>query len=235
VPHVAGVDSALARVAVLDRLGMDVESRFELDALADRAERTPADAPAIAQGLVSAGEPSRALRVAVKALDGGAGSRPLLRAAYPVVHADALTEESRRNGLDPALVAGLIRQESSFNPKAVSAAGARGLMQLMPAVGAAIATSHGFPMWNPALLLDPDVSLELGTAHLATSLTRGTPVARALAAYNAGGSRVARWVQRPGSDDPELFTEWIPYTETRDYVRIVQRNAEIYRALHGLR
>jgi soluble lytic murein transglycosylase len=235
VPHVAGVDSALARVAVLDRLGMDVESRFELDALGERAERAPAEAPAIAQGLVSAGEPARALRVAVKALDGGAGSRPLLRAAYPVVHADALIEESRRNGLDPALVAGLIRQESSFNPKAVSAAGARGLMQLLPSVGAAVATSHRYPMWTPALLLDPDVSLELGTAHLATSLPRGTPVARALAAYNAGGSRVARWVQRPGSDDPELFSEWIPYAETRDYVRIVQRNAEVYRALHGLR
>jgi soluble lytic murein transglycosylase len=235
VAHVPGVDSALARVAVLEELGMDVEARFELDALAERAERTPGDAAAIAQGLVAAGEPARALRVAVKALDGGGASRPLLRAAYPVVHADALVEESRRNGLDPALVAGLIRQESSFNPKAVSAAGARGLMQLMPAVGASIASSHRFPMWNQALLLDPDVSLELGTAHLATSLTRSTPVARALAAYNAGGSRVTRWVQRPGSDDPELFTEWIPYAETRDYVRIVQRNAAIYRALYGFR
>jgi soluble lytic murein transglycosylase len=189
----------------------------------------------VAQGLASAGEPARALRVALKALDGGAASRPLLRAAYPVVHADALVEESRRNGLDPALVAGLIRQESSFNPQAVSPAGARGLMQLMPSVGAAIATAHRFPLWNQALLLDPDVSLELGTAHLATSLARGAPVARALAAYNAGGSRVARWVQRPGSDDPELFAEWIPYAETRDYVRIVQRNAEIYRALYGFR
>jgi soluble lytic murein transglycosylase len=228
------VDGAVARIAVLDRLGMDVEARFELDALGERAERTPADAAAIAQALVAAGEPSRALRVAVKALDGAGASRPLLRAAYPMVHADALVEESRRNRLDPALIAGLIRQESSFNPKAVSAAGARGLMQLMPPVGAAIATTHRFPIWNPALLLDPDVSLELGTAHLATSLTRGAPPARALAAYNAGGARVARWVQRPGSDDPELFAEWIPYTETRDYVRIVQRNAEIYRALYGL-
>ncbi len=233
VAHVASVDSALARMAVLDELGMDAESRFELDALAQRAERTPAEAPAIAQGLVAAGQPSRALRVAVKALDGGASSRPLLRAAYPVVHGDALVEDSRRNALDPALVAGLIRQESSFNPKAVSAAGARGLMQLLPSVGASIASSRGYPLWNQALLLDPDVSLELGTAHLATSLKRDAPPARALAAYNAGGSRLARWLRRPGADDPELFAEWIPYTETRDYVRIVQRNAGIYRALYG--
>ena len=235
VAHVPGVDSAMSRIAVLNRLGMDVESRFELEALADRAERAPTEAPAIAQALIAVGEPARALRVAVKALNGGTGSRALLRSAYPVVHGDALVEEAKRNRLDPALVAGLIRQESSFNPKAVSAAGARGLMQLMPSVGASIAASRGYPMWNQALLLDPDVSLELGTAHLATSLTRGVPPVRALAAYNAGGSRVARWIRRPGSDDPELFAEWIPYTETRDYVRIVQRNAEIYRALYGFK
>jgi soluble lytic murein transglycosylase len=234
-PHLPSVDSALGRIATLERLGMDVESRFELDALADRAERNPGEAAPIASGLVAAGQPARALRVALKALDHGAPSRALYRAAYPVVHADALVEEARRNGIDPALVAGLIRQESSFNPSATSAAGARGLMQLMPSVGASIASGRGYPLWNPALLYEPDVSLDLGTAHLASSLKRGTPTARALAAYNAGGSRVARWSQRPGSDDPELFTEWIPYTETRDYVRIVQRNADVYRALYGLK
>jgi soluble lytic murein transglycosylase len=234
-PHVASVDSALARVAALDRLGMDVESRFELDALGDRADAAPTDAPAIASALARSGQPSRALRVALKALDraGGTPSRALYHAAYPMVDGDALVEESKRNSLDPALVAGLIRQESSFNPRAVSAAGARGLMQLMPSVGASIARGRGYPLWNPALLFDPDVSLELGTAHLASSLKAGTPTARALAAYNAGGSRVARWSQRPGTDDPELFAEWIPFTETRDYVRIVQRNADIYRALYG--
>jgi soluble lytic murein transglycosylase len=149
------------------------------------------------------------------------------------VHGDALVEEARRNELDPALVAGLIRQESSFNPRAVSPAGARGLMQLMPPVGASLAKGRNYPIWNPALLFEPDVSLELGTAHLASSLKRGTPTARALAAYNAGGSRVTRWSLRPGADDPELFTEWIPFTETRDYVRVVQRNADVYRALYG--
>jgi soluble lytic murein transglycosylase len=232
-PRLASVDSALARSATLDRLGMDVESRFELDALADRAERTPAEAPSIASGLVAAGQPARALHVAIKALDKGAPSRALYRAAYPIVHGDALVEEARRNELDPALVAGLIRQESSFNPRAVSPAGARGLMQLMPPVGASLAKGRNYPIWNPALLFEPDVSLELGTAHLASSLKRGTPTARALAAYNAGGSRVTRWSLRPGADDPELFTEWIPFTETRDYVRVVQRNADVYRALYG--
>jgi soluble lytic murein transglycosylase len=231
--HVAAVDSISARIAALQQLGMDAEARFELDALVDRASAKPAEAPAIAQALLVASEPARGLRVALRAIDRGTPTRALFVAAFPVVHEDALREESRRHSLDPALVAGLIRQESSFNPRAVSAVGARGLMQLMPSVGASVAKSMSYPMWDPALLFDPDVSLELGTAHLASSLKRGVPTAHALAAYNAGASRVARWVDRPGSaSDPELFTEWIPYTETRGYVRIVLRNQNIYRSLY---
>jgi soluble lytic murein transglycosylase len=231
--HVAAVDSLAARVAALRQLGMDAEMRFELDALVDRASAMSAEAPAIADALIAAGEPSRGLRVALRAIDQGKATRALFRAAFPVMHEDALREESRRNGLDPALVAGLIRQESSFNPNAVSPAGARGLMQLMPDVGAAIARTMKYPLWDPALLFDADVSIELGTSHLAASLKGDAPPARALAAYNAGASRVARWVNRPGSADPELFTEWIPYTETRDYVRIVQRNQRVYAALYS--
>jgi soluble lytic murein transglycosylase len=231
--HVSSVDSIAARIGALQLLGMDAETRFELDALVERASAKPAEASAIADALIAASEPARGLRVALRAIDRGTPTRALFNAAFPVVHEDALREESRRHDLDPALVAGLIRQESSFNPGAVSAVGARGLMQLMPSVGASIAKSMNYPLWDPALLFDPDVSLELGTAHLASSLRRGMPTARALAAYNAGASRVARWIDRPGSADPELFTEWIPYTETRDYVRIVLRNAKIYEALYN--
>jgi soluble lytic murein transglycosylase len=227
------VDSISARIAALQLLGMDAERQFELDALVDRASAKPAEAPAIADALIAAAEPARGLRVALRAIDRGTPTRALFNAAFPLVHEDALREESRRHTLDPALVAGLIRQESSFNPSAVSAAGARGLMQLMPNVGASIAKSLNYPLWDPALLFDPDVSLELGTTHLASSLKRGIPASHALAAYNAGASRVARWLDRPGSTtDAELFTEWIPYTETRDYVRIVLRNAKIYDALY---
>ena len=233
--HIASVDSAVERIRGLRQLGMDVEARFEIEALAERAAHTPVDAPAVAQALTAIGEPARALRLALATVEHGTASRSMLLAAYPVVHEDALVEESRRNRLDPALVAGLIRQESSWNPRAVSPATARGLMQLMPSVGASIATARRYPIWNPALLFEPDVSLELGTAHLSTSLRGDTPVQRALAAYNAGASRVARWSQRPGADDPELFTELIPFTETRDYVRLVVRNAAVYRALYGLK
>ena len=77
------------------------------------------------------------------------------------------------------------------------------------------------------------MSLQLGTLHLASSLRGGENPVRALAAYNAGASRVTRWSSRPGTSDPELFTEWIPFVETRDYVRVVQRNAAVYARMYG--
>ena len=233
--HVPAIDSAVARVMILRQLGMDVEARFEIDAIAARADQVPAIAASVADALLRVDEPSRALRVAMAAIDHGQNTRALFLAAYPVLHRDALVEQAARNNLDAALVAGLIRQESSWNPRAVSVAQARGLMQLLPSVGASIASARGYPLWNVALLFEPEVNLELGTTHLASSLRRDTPPERALAAYNAGATRLARWVRRPGSDDAELFTEWIPFTETRDYVRLVTRNAAIYRSLYGLK
>jgi soluble lytic murein transglycosylase len=87
-------------------------------------------------------------------------------------------------------------------------------------------------LWAPALLWQPDVNLELGTVHLAEMTARYPDLVRVLAAYNAGASRVTRWDERAGADDSELFAERIPYRETRDYVRIVQRNRAVYRALY---
>jgi soluble lytic murein transglycosylase len=233
-PRIASVDSASQRIRVLRLLGMDVEASFEVEALFARGDSTAAEAATIAQTLIDAGAPARGLRLAVRALDRGAApTRALLRAGFPVLHADALVGSSRTMELDPALVAGLIRQESTWNPDAVSPAGARGLMQLMPSVGASIASGRGYPVWNPVLLFDPDVSMQLGTRHLASSLRGRDDPTRALAAYNAGASRVTRWSRRPGASDPEQFAEWIPFVETRDYVRAVIRNREVYSLVYG--
>jgi soluble lytic murein transglycosylase len=143
-----------------------------------------------------------------------------------------LRREAEARGLDVALVAALIRQESSFAPRAVSRVGALGLMQLMPEVGERLAARRGFPVWDRALLFQPDVNVRLGTAHLQDLLRGYREEAHALAAYNAGAGRVARWRARPGTDDVEVFVERIPYVETRDYVRIVQRNRALYHALY---
>jgi soluble lytic murein transglycosylase len=152
---------------------------------------------------------------------------------YPLLYRDQLVAEASRHRVDPALVAALIRQESSFVPRALSRAGARGLMQVMPDVGRSIARSRGYPVWDPALLFEPAVSLELGISHLAAALRQYPDLTRVLAAYNAGGSRVTRWNRKAGVADPEVFAERIPFDETRDYVRIVQRNVDMYRVLYG--
>ena len=180
------------------------------------------------------GQPSRAIRLAQKLIDAGQRDARAYRLLYPFVdRRRADTRPPRRNNLDPWLVAGLIRQESNFNPRAVSVANARGLMQVLPSVGQEVATSLRFPVWYPALLLDADANLQLGTAHLASFIKQYGPLPRVLAAYNAGGSRVTRWATKTGMDDPELFAERIPFVETRDYVRIVQRNADVYRMLYA--
>lgn len=235
LPAIPAIDSAAARAALLDQLGMDVESRFEADRIAKlAADSTPA-LLAGARALRDLGQPSRGIQLGWRALDRGAPrDARVYRIVYPLVERDALLADARARELDPALVAGLIRQESSYNPGATSPAGARGLMQLMPSVGAQLARAARFPVWDPVLLYQPDVNLQLGTTHLAALIRQYLDPAYVLAAYNAGTSRVDRWRQKAGADDPELFIERIPYVETRDYVRIVLRNAAMYRALYGL-
>lgn len=235
---------ALLRAEVLEALGMNVEERYEYEGIEDAAVES-GDVLAAGHALLERGEVLRAIRLGWRAVTGTAGAvdgeaanarDPRgYRLIYPLLLEAELVARSRANKLDPALVAGLIRQESSWYPRAVSRVGARGLMQIMPSVGEAIARARGYPFWDPALLFDPSVSLELGTAHLRADLSSHSNVVRALAAYNAGGSRVRRWIRRPGARDPEMFVERIPYVETRDYVRIVLRNAEMYRALYGLK
>jgi soluble lytic murein transglycosylase len=197
-PRVAAVDSVVTRIKLLERLGMDVEARFEMDALEERANASTDRALATADAFLALDQSSRAIRIAQKLAESGQRDERVIRFAYPVVDRDELARAAKVQGLEPALVAAIIRQESSFNPRAVSAADARGLMQVLPSVGQDVARSLGFPVWYPALLLDADANLQLGTAHLATYRKQYGPLPRVLAAYNAGGSRVERWVSRPG-------------------------------------
>jgi soluble lytic murein transglycosylase len=231
-PRVPAVDSAMARIALLDRVGMDVEARFEYDALQDAAGASPSRLLATAHAFLEHDQSSRAIRLAQRLVDLGHGDARAYRLLFPVLDRDELTRDSKANGLDPTLVAAVIRQESNFNPRAVSTAGARGLMQVLPSVGAEVSRSLRFPTWNPALLFEADANLQLGTAHLAAFIKQYDGLPRVLAAYNAGGSRVSRWSARAGGDDPEVFTERIPFVETRDYVRLVQRNQAIYKVLY---
>ena len=227
--------AALTRAALLDSLGMDVEARFEYDGVARPGDASLPTILATAHELARSGQPARALRLAQRALDlGAAFDRPLLRLLYPLTTWEVLGSEAPAAGLPPLLAAALIRQESSFDPAARSRANARGLMQIMPAVGAQLARAERFPEWDPVLLYQPDVNLHLGLRHLAERWQRcGGSVEAALAAYNAGTTPVNRWLKRGGTADPEIFIERIPYPETRDYVRRVLYNQARYESLYG--
>jgi soluble lytic murein transglycosylase len=223
---------AMTRVDHLEKLGMDSEARAELEALGDAADSSASRLLTTAYLMREHGLVARAVQLGWRAIRASpSADARAYRLVYPIVHREAIILESRRRNLDPALVAAIIRQESGFNPRATSSAGARGLMQMMPSVGRAVARSIDVPEWRPDLLYQPDINLQLGIRHLEAFISR-YEAPYALAAYNAGESRLVRWLRRPGARDPELFVERIPFTETRDYVRIVLRNRAMYRALY---
>jgi soluble lytic murein transglycosylase len=141
--------------------------------------------------------------------------------------------------LDPAIVLAVIRQESSFDPGIVSGAGARGLMQLMPATAAVEAQRAGGSVTETALTADPVRNMELGSAYLRTMLAAfGGSLPLAVAAYNAGPHRVEQWLRdngdpRTGQVDMLDWIELIPFGETRNYVERVLENVVIYQARLG--
>lgn len=230
---VPDADSVVARAVLLGRLGFATEARWEYDRLVRSAETGSERMLAVANALRAQGLASQAIQLARKALAKGApADARTYRLLYPVVHQDALLAEASEQRLDPSFVAALIRQESMFNPAATSPAGARGLMQVMPQLGGRLAESLSYPVWDPVLLYQPDVSLQLGSYHLQELAVRYTEPSHILAAYNAGARRVERWAKRTGVDDPEVFAERIPFVETRGYVRIISRNQELYRSLY---
>ena len=137
---------------------------------------------------------------------------------------------------EPALILGLSRQESEFNPRAISPAGARGLMQLMPDTARITANKERMPYRRSALLDDPGYNMTVGAAHLSHLLDRfdGSYV-MTLAGYNAGARRPERWARDYGDPrdpnvDPVDWVELIPFTETRNYVQSVLANIQVYRA-----
>ena len=158
------------------------------------------------------------------------------RLLFPQPYWSDLVADSQRNGLDPYLVASLIRQESEFNAGAVSHANAYGLMQLLPSVGKAMAKKQGMKGFNTNQLLNPLTNLQLGTMNLRLVLDRfGGQKEYALAAYNAGDTPIRQWLSSSDYKDVPEFVESIPYTETREYVQAILRNREMYRALYPAR
>jgi len=159
--------------------------------------------------------------------------REILTVIFPLDYWDLIQTHADRHDLDPFVIAALMAQESTFDPKIRSAANAWGLMQILPTTGARVARQLDLRPFSTASLTRPEINVRLGTQYFADLVRRfNGNVAAALAAYNAGENRVDRWlVERPGLDRDE-FVDSIPFPETQGYVKKILGTAEDYRALY---
>ncbi len=157
----------------------------------------------------------------------------ILQVIFPLDYWPLLQKYAEQRGLDPYVVAALVAQESNFDPAVVSPANAWGLMQVLPNTGRSLARKLGVHPFSTKRLTEAEVNVRLGTQFFADSIRRFGGVHFALAAYNAGDSRVASWQrERPGMPQDE-FIDDIPFPETQNYVKRILGTAEDYRSLYG--
>ena len=225
----------LAKAKLLANAGLNEYLAREIAADPDSGSWS---ALAEAQLYASYGEAYRALRALKRALPGAASASidsiplPYWRILFPEPYWSIIKAESAKNNVDPYLVASLIRQESEFNPSVISYANAWGLMQLLPSVGRSLAKQEGMRNFQTFQLLDPETNIRLGTRYLKQTLDKFNGVPEyALAAYNAGDSRVQDWQAAGPYSGMDEFVESIPFTQTREYVQAILRNIEIYREI----
>jgi soluble lytic murein transglycosylase len=229
----------MERADLLMRGGLDELAERELRFGADRGEQSHVLAVELAK-LTGKDDPAQALRYIKRYVSGymamplDTAPREFWQMAFPLPYRDTLERYSRERELDPFLLAGLIRQESEFDAKVVSRAGARGLTQIMPSTGRDIGKTLKVA-FTPAKLFQPEYNLQFGAYYFKLMTTRldGNEVA-ALAAYNAGLTRARAWLKWGDFREPAEFIETIPLSETRNYVQAVLRNAATYREVYGM-
>jgi soluble lytic murein transglycosylase-like protein len=231
--------AVLRQLAVLDLLqevGFEDEAEALIEHLGDPDHWSVTQLMDVAEGLIARGQARAAVAVGWRLASLHRLNDPrVLRIIFPWPNRELLEREAAEFDLDPFLLVALVRQESAFDANATSRAGARGMMQLMPATARGLARQLQVD-WENAYLGIADANVHLGAAHLAQMLRQyDGEVVPALAAYNAGGSRMRRWGRYPEAraKDWFRFIERIPFPETRGYVQTLLRNRELYKALFG--
>jgi soluble lytic murein transglycosylase len=231
--------AALARAAILEAGLLPELAERELSALSSRLPRDPAVALRYARLATSLGLHQNAVRAAARAFQaclsrGTPGElRPLRDIVYPDRHQDLIAQNLIGTGVDPNIIRGLIRQESFFEPEAVSGAGAVGLMQVLPSTARTQAEKYGEKGFKPESLRDPAVNIRYGVRYFLERYEEyGGNLHLTLASYNAGRVKIGVWRDFLGGLDQELFVEFIPYTETREYVKRILGNRAMYALLY---
>jgi len=221
---------ARERVRLLTALGLEVEARAEAVGWITDPMVSVQVLLAAAQGAADAGYARESIALGEAARVRAGMTSGVARALFPLPWRSVLEAEAREQCVDPLLLAALIRQESRFDVRAVSRAGARGMAQVMPATAAQLAARLRLGPFDAELLFVPDYNLHLGTRYLREREDRDSfPPLPLLASYNAGAGRVARWRSWPEFADADLFAERVSIAETRDYVRTVYASYQWYR------
>lgn len=234
-----GADLRFAKAEALRALGLADHANAELEELTLSALADPLKLYALSALWVREEQYHLALRIlrrhfADVAWSGSTGvPRRFWEMFYPMSWKQELRHAALRAGLDPYLVAAIVREESNYFPHALSPAGARGLMQLMPQTARSLALRRGLAFGNGELLDEPGPNLELGAEVLSRFLREFGDPRLALAAYNAGPARVREWREARRSEDLEVFVEQIPFDETRHFVKRVLVSWEEYRRIYG--
>ncbi len=228
----------VARADDLEMIGLNEQAVKELNKALERAPDSPRLNLRLAQNYSRRGDKFQATLVLrhgypdIYSYDESELPREAWEIFFPMVGWETIKQEAKRYGIDPYMAAGLIRQESVFNPNAISRVGARGLMQLMPATGRLVAKRAGTGSISTADLYTPAINIKLGMNYLAQMLGQFGRIEYAAAAYNAGPGRAKRWIAERGSMDIEDWIESIPFRETRGYVQGVLRYSANYRRLY---
>jgi len=225
----------LQLAVALTQAGLFPDAAEEVESRSSRI-RSAEQALPFVHALLQLGEYGHAHRVAARHLWGRAFSArapDALAAFYPKAYASAVESAATRHEVEKHLVWAIMRRESAFRPEVASAADARGLMQIIPPTGTAIAEKLSEPRPNPAELFSPDLSIRYGAWYLAQLMKRFSHPVLAAAAYNAGPTAVMKWTKEKGSLPLDLFVEEIPFKETRGYVKQVVADLYLYRTFYG--
>jgi soluble lytic murein transglycosylase len=231
---------AYRKILDLMYVGLRKEAAEELWALQGRVLFRRGPLLGLSKTFFELGDYYRSLIIVLRNFDrhlerpSGKMPEDLWRLAYPQGYWDSIATQARKHGIDPFFIAAIIREESQFLPEALSPAGARGVMQVMPATGEWIARSAGISGFDRSRLFESDTAISVGSWYLGHLMKkfRGDLVLVA-AAYNAGPEPVSAWLGKNGGLEPDVFVESIPYLETRGYVKKVLRNYAEYRRIYG--
>ena len=228
--QIASQDPAYIRATALVQHALFKQANWEYEIFLTTYADKPDRLYWLAARFGEMGLPNAALMLGRAALDGAtAGGQvsildvppALARVGSPLVFPDLVASVAKQRRLDPLLFTALIHQESDFDPYVESVAKAKGLTQIIPKTGNEVARALGISDFRQEDLYRPKQNVQFGAYYFSERLKRNGSTDRALASYNAGDGNVDTWTL-PGRDDPDVFTEYVPFAETHDYVKKIQ-------------